>query len=87
MNTDYPIKNATFFSLKDGTYEKICVCDEIQTVHVEYGRSDRPDLVGISQTFSLTGEFEFRPSLMNLIRLFGFFNGIKTWFRMKFRKE
>lgn len=87
MGTDCDVKNATFFSLKDGTYEKICVCDDIQKVHVEYGRSDRLDLVGISQTFSFTGEFEFRPSLTNLIRLFGFFDGIKTWFRMKFRKE
>lgn len=89
MGTEYPITNATFFSLKDGIYEKISVCDgiAITEIYIEDELSHRPDLIPMPQTFSFTGEFEFCASLMALIRLFGFRYGVKEWFRMKFRKK
>lgn len=87
MGEDYTAKNVTFFALKDGEYEKIGDFDGIQEIHVEEELSHNPNHINMSDTYEFAMEFKFRASLMMLIRLFGFYHGIKTWFQMKFYKE
>ena len=87
MGEDYTAKNVTFFVSKDGEYKKICVCDEVQEIHVEEELPHSFDLINMSDTYEFIGECKFCASLIMLIRLFGFYHGIKTWFQMKFIKE
>lgn len=87
MNENYTVKNATFFVLNDGIYEKECVFNGIQEIHVEDELSHRPDLICKPQSFAFTGECEFRASLRFLIRLLGFYHGIKMWFEMEFKRK
>ena len=87
MNENYTVKNAIFFVLNDGQYEKITI-NGVKDIQVEIGdfKSCDPDINMKSQSISFMGECDFNPSLRTLITIFGFFHGIKFWIEMKFKK-
>lgn len=85
MDEDYEVNNGTFFVLEDGEYKKIS--GDIRGIHIEDELSHRPDLISTPQSFEFSGEFDFRSSLVNYIRLFGLRYGIKIWLQAKFRKK
>lgn len=90
MPEKHSVKNGTLYVLKDDKYEEVihCKISDVQSkICVEDELSHRPDLIPAPQSFEFSGEFDFRSSLVNYIRLFGFRYGINVWLQAKFRKK
>ena len=86
MGEDNKPKKVMLFNIEDGKYEEVDFTGDID-IYIEDELSHRLDLIPAPQSFEFSGEFDFRSSLVNYIRLFGLRYGIKIWLQAKFRKK